>query len=560
MIRRDAPEDAVAREVPPRDPPSHDLSRRPTAAWRAAGLWRDRTIVDCARDLLAADPDRVLLVDDGAPVSARAIHDGALRLAAALSRRGVRAGDVVSFQLPNWREAALVSLATAMLGAVLNPLVPIYRDAEVSFMAGDCRSRVLFVPAAFRRHDYVAMIERLRPGLPDLRTVVVVRGDAGPFEAWDDLLGEDPGSFAPAAVDPDAVKLIMYTSGTTGRPKGVLHSHNTLMCELEQVRGAVGIGAGDAMFMASPVSHVTGCLLGLDLPWVCGIPAVLMDTWSGAAGLALLRESGATLTVSATPFLQELVAAALEAGERLPRLRLFACGGASVPAALVERALDALESCVACRVYGSTEAPTVTWGPPTKADRRVAARTDGRVVANFEVKVVDPRSGAVLDRGQEGEILVRGPELFLGYLREEDDTDAFDPEGFFRMGDLGVLTQDDCVVVTGRRKDLIIRGGENISPKEIEDALCDHPAVAEVAVIGAPHPRLGETVCAVVVPASGAVPTVADLAAHLRSAGLAAQKWPERVVVADALPRTVSGKVRKNVLRDDLVGRGVGEG
>jgi acyl-CoA synthetase (AMP-forming)/AMP-acid ligase II len=530
--------------------PSHALSRRPTAQWRATGQWPDRTVVDCAREVMEATPERTLIVDNGEPVSARAVYDDALRLAAALARRGVGTGDVVSFQLPNWREAASVSLAAAMLGAVVNPLVPIYRDAEISFMMRDCCSKALFIPASFRRHDFVAMFARLRPALPDLETVVVLRGPAGPFSAWDELIAEAPDGFAPRAVEPDAVKLIMYTSGTTGRPKGVQHSHNTLMCELESVRELAAIGPGDAMFMASPVSHVTGCLLGLDLPWVCNIPAVFLDTWSGAAGVAAIKRHGATLTVSATPFLQELLAAALAEGERLPSLRLFACGGASVPPDLIERALNAFENCVAARVFGSTEAPTVTFGPRSKSERRVAAHTDGRIVPNFEVRIVDPAGDRPLGIGQEGEILVRGPELFLGYIRAEDNEGAFDADGYFRTGDLGHVTGDGCIVVTGRRKDLIIRGGENISPKEIEDALVSHPAVAEVAVIGAPHPRVGETVCAVVIAREGETPDVASLAAHLRAAGFAAQKWPERVEIVEALPRTASGKVRKNVLRD----------
>jgi cyclohexanecarboxylate-CoA ligase len=277
---------------------------------------------------------------------------------------------------------------------------------------------------------------------------------------------------------------------------------------------------------------------------------VFLDTWSGAAGVAAIKRHGATLTVSATPFLQELLAAALAEGERLPSLRLFACGGASVPPDLIERALDAFENCVAARVFGSTEAPTVTFGPRSKAERRVAAHTDGRIVPNFEVRIVDPAGDRPLGIGQEGEILVRGPELFLGYIRAEDNEGAFDVDGYFRTGDLGHVTEDGCIVVTGRRKDLIIRGGENISPKEIEDALVSHPAVAEVAVIGAPHARLGETVCAVVIAREGETPDVASLAAHLRAAGFAAQKWPERVEIVEALPRTASGKVRKNVLRD----------
>jgi acyl-CoA synthetase (AMP-forming)/AMP-acid ligase II len=512
------------------------LATRPIDAWKAQGQWSGATVADYARRLSADSPDRVLIVDNGTPVRADRLMREAVALASGLRRAGIMRGDVISFQIPNWYEASVINLAAVLMGAVVNPLVPIYRDAEVGFMMRDCRSRVVFIPASFRRHDYVAMLQRLRPNLPDLHKVVVLRGDPGPFTAWDDMLAEE--AMDEIRIDPDAVKLIMYTSGTTGPAKGVLHSHNTFMCELRALDRRWGIGPDDAMFMPSPVSHITGCMLGLDFPWVYGVPAVFIDTWSGARAVNEIRAHRATLSVGATPFLTELLAAAKAANDRLPGFRMFCCGGAAIHADLIREALDWFEDAIVCRVYGSTEAPTVTLGPATREDRITCADTDGEVW-NTEVRIADAVTGDTLGRDQPGEILVRGPELFLGYSRAEDNAMAFDADGYFRTGDLGVLTDANRVIVTGRKKDLIIRGGENISPKEIEDA---------------PHPRLGEGVCAFVVARPDRQVTAASLVALLRDGGMAPQKWPERVEIVEQLPRTASGKVRKNVLRDQVAG------
>jgi acyl-CoA synthetase (AMP-forming)/AMP-acid ligase II len=526
------------------------LATRPISAWKAQGQWAGATVADYARRIAADSPDRVMVIDNGTPVRAGRLMQDAVALAAGLRGAGIGRGDVISFQLPNWYEASVINLAAVLIGAVVNPLVPIYRDAEVGFMMRDCGSRVVFIPAAFRRHDYVAMLQRLRPGLPDLRAVVVLRGDPGPFTAWADMLAADAVA-EDSAADPDAVKLIMYTSGTTGPAKGVLHSHNTLLCEMRALDARWGVRPDDAMFMPSPVSHITGCTLGLDFPWVYGIPAVFMDTWSGARAVQEVRAHRATLSVGATPFLRELLDAAKAANDRLPGFRMFCCGGAAIPADLMHEALDWFEDAIVCRVYGSTEAPTVTLGPASREDRITCAETDGEVW-NTEVRIADAATGETLGRNREGEILVRGPELFLGYARAEDNATAFDADGYFRTGDLGVLTDTDRIVVTGRKKDLIIRGGENISPKEIEDVLLRHADVAEVAVVGMPHARLGEAVCAFVVPRANAHPGPAQLTAWLRDAGMAPQKWPERVEIVDELPRTASGKVRKNLLRDQV--------
>ncbi len=517
----------------------------------AAGEWRNLTLVDHARQRVAEDANAPLLIDGGMTFSRRMVFDDARRLAASFQQRGLKPGDVISFQLPNWHEAAVIILAAAMAGLVINPLVPIYRDAEVGFMMRDCRSRMLFVPETFRRYDFPAMVARLRPDLPDLAEVVVVRGEAEGCTRYAELLDGGAGSpqSPPVPLDPNAVKMVLYTSGTTGRPKGVLHSSNTIGSELATIGAYWRVEEGDVIIMASPVTHITGFIYGLELPWSAGVPAVLMDIWEAGRAIELIGTHRCTVTVGATPFLQELLDAADRQGTNLPGFRLFACGGAAVPPELIRRAFRVLRDGRALRIYGSTELPTATAGVRSRAQIREAAETDGEIYG-CEMRILDPETGAILPTGAEGEIVMRGPELMLGYLRTEDNADAFDAEGFFRTGDLGRIDSAGYLTVTGRKKDLIIRGGENIAPKEIEDALHRHPGIHEAAAVSMPHARLGETVCAYVILADlAAPPTLPQIAGWLQEAGLAKQKYPERIEIVDDLPRTASGKVKKDILR-----------
>jgi acyl-CoA synthetase (AMP-forming)/AMP-acid ligase II len=340
----------------------------------------------------------------------------------------------------------------------------------------------------------------------------------------------------------------MYTSGTTGRAKGVLHSYNTLEAEVRTAAETWRLDRGDVVLMPSPLTHITGYLYGMGFPTSLGMNAVLMDRWNAESALELIETHAVNCIVAATPFLKELADAARRSRRRLPSLRVFACGGAPVAPEIVRNAMEAFENCAVFRVYGSTEAPTITLGSLT--DKEVAAATDGYVVGH-DVKIVDEQ-GHTLPPGEEGEILTCGPEVMLGYKRLEDNQDAFDSEGYFRTGDLGVLRPDNALVITGRKKDLIIRGGENLSAKEIEDVLYENPAVQEVAIVATPHERLGEGVCAVIVPAEGHQLTLADITAFLSARGLARQKFPERLEVVEALPRTASGKIQKYVLREWL--------
>lgn len=526
------------------------LTDEDIARYTASGAWRNLTLADCAARIAQEAPDRIAVLEGSRSLTFGQISEAGRQLAAALCARGLQPGDVVSFQLPNWVETMVINLAASLAGLVVNTIVPIYRDAEVRHILSDARSRMLFVPHTFRGFDHAAMAQRLRPALPMLREVVVVRGAAQGCSSYQELLDGETSSGAPhARTDPNAVKLVLYTSGTTGSAKGVLHSHNTIMSEIDAVVGFWGITGSDVVLMPSPVTHITGYLYALEIAFAAGVKVVLMERWDAREAVDLIARHGVTFSVGATPFLKELVAEVDARQAALPTLRRFMSGGAPVPPELITRANQVLPGCMTFRVYGSSEAPTVTLGIRSREEAELGASTDGRIV-NHEVRLADPHAGAPIEG--EGEICSRGPEVMLGYTDWTQTQESFDAEGYFHTGDLGRIVHGDYLCVSGRKKDLIIRGGENISPKEIEDLLHNHPAVREAAVVAMPHERLGEGVCAFVIPHPGRSIDVAGAAAWLEQAGLAKQKFPERVELVEDLPRTASGKVQKNVLRERI--------
>lgn len=521
-------------------------------AYRASGAWMGKTTADFAEQRAHQTPQQIAVVEGGRRLTYAFLLDEARRIATGLRDLGLRPGDVISFQLPNWWEAVAVNLAASLGGWAINPIVPIYRDAEVGFILADCQTKVIFVPEQFRSIDYVEMLGRIAAEGGARPLVVTVRGGETPGVLRYETLGSSSAPWECNLAAADDLKLVLYTSGTTGRPKGVLHSHNTLMAELRAVTQFWRVGERDVVIMPSPVTHITGYSYALETVFFAGIKVVLMDRWDAHQAVTLIQAEEASLTVGATPFLAELTAAVEASGALLPSFRLFASGGAPVPPDLVLRASRAMPGCLVCRVYGSSESPTVTLGINGAADQERAAVTDGKV-CNNEVRIADAVTGALLPAGGEGEILVRGPEVMLCYSREEDTRDAFDAEGFFRTGDLGTLSSDGFITVTGRKKDLIIRGGENLSPKEVEDLLHAHPDVLEAAVVAMPHTRLGETPCAYVVLKPGGSMDLAQMRAYLDAQRLARQKFPEQLFVIDAMPKTASGKILKHVLRTRLV-------
>lgn len=515
-------------------------------AYAGGDIWANLTIGDYARRWAEQEPDRVVFLNDPAePTYAGLLAQGEA-LARALFDLGLKQGNVISFQVPNWVEAAVINLAASLGGFVINPIVPIYRDTEVLQMLGDSRSQVFFVAESFRNYDFAAMVDRIRPQLPDLKHVVYVRTtERAPNLS--DLIehGMALGTALPK-VDPDAVKLLLYTSGTTGRPKGVLHSHNTLNRVAQVGFRHSGI-PGDVTLMPSPVTHISGFSGGLEKPFAVGSRTILMEVWNAVEAVELIDRYGVTSTVAATPFLNELCDAAKAKGSTLPSFRRFACGGAAVPAELVRSANSRLAHPCAFRVYGSSEVPMATQGILPEISLDLAAETDGRAI-DYELRIVDDEGREVVT-GQDGEVLARGPSMFMGYADADQTRESLTEDGFFRTGDIGRLTAEGALVITGRKKDLIIRGGENISAKEIEDVLLTHPAVKEAAVVAMPHPRLGEGICAFIIAAGTERPELAEVTAFVSQAGLARQKCPERIEWIDDLPRTASGKVRKDQLR-----------
>jgi acyl-CoA synthetase (AMP-forming)/AMP-acid ligase II len=378
----------------------------------------------------------------------------------------------------------------------------------------------------------------------------MVRGGPQRADGFESLIGEGLHLRERPQVDANAVKLLLYTSGTTGRPKGVLHSHNTGSCTLIRAMRHWGQRPGDTILMASPVTHITGFSYGMETPFVGGTCTVFMERWNAIEALDLIDRYQVSASMGATPFLQELIAGAEQHGSRLPSLRLYICGGAEVPPPLIRKAAQVFANCRPFRVYGSSETPLVTLGFVGDGQTDQAAETDGEVV-HYEVEIRDDE-GRVLPFGQDGEICARGPGMSLGYANAEQSAESFDARGFFATGDLGKLNADGAVTITGRKKDLINRGGEKVSAKEVEDILHQHPAIAEAAVVSMPHARLGETVCAYLILKPGASVDLDGVLASMAGAGVAKQKYPERLEIVESFPRTASGKVRKDQLRADI--------
>ena len=518
------------------------------ARWLAEGHWTNPTLADVARASAAADPDGTLLIEGDARVTRAENWDQSLRLAAWFIARGLKPGDVISFQLPNWTETAVIALAARMCGLVINPVPPIYRESELAYILADCGAKLIFVPGVFRKHDHTAMIEALRPQLPALADLVVVRGTGD--LVWEDIIaGEQVRDADLPKLDPSAVIIAMYTSGTTGRPKCVLHTHFTYGHRVNAMAAAYGMTSADVTFMPSPVTHITGAIWAFDMPWIAGNASVLIDVWSPEEGIACIEQHGCSVTGGATPFLQQMLDVVETRPERLRSLRLFFCGGTTVSPELIKRAAAMLPQALFYRAYGSTECLTATLGHSDKADARFGAETDGRIVYPVEMRITDGPGGPELPEDAEGEIYLLSPGLFVGYLDPADNAGNFEPDGFFKMGDLGKRVHGDYLVITGRSKDIIIRSGENISPKEVEDALYLHPAIAEVAIVAMPSSKTGEIGCAFIIPRSGQTIDLPEIKRFLDETGLARQKFPEHIVLVDDLPRVPSGKVRKDVLR-----------
>lgn len=493
------------------------------------------------------DPERMLVVDKGVRLNAGRLHAQAKSLASALVER-VPIGSVVSFMLPNWHEAAVIYHGISLAGMVAHPILPSLREQELSFMLRDVDSRAIFIPGEYRNHDYRLMIERVLRKLDPRPAVFVVRDHPGSHAGYSDLF-ETYSVAKLSSVEADSVRLVLYTSGTTGRSKGVLHTYNTIHALMRQIGANWRVEAGDTFLVPSPISHIGGSIYAFEGPLLLKTTAVLMDRWDPEESLHLAETEGCTHICGATPFLSQLLDAARRADKCLPALKLFVCGGASVPPSLIRAAAAQFQNAAVTRVYGSTEVPVTTVGCPDRADLARASETDGRPGV-AEVKLVASPAASP----GEGEIFVRGPQMLVGYVHPNDECDLFDADGYYRTGDLGRWSDGEYLVVSGRAKDIIIRNGENIAPKEVEDILVNHPQIEEVAIVGLPDAKTGERACAVIVVKTMPAPDVKSLSEFLTANGVALFKSPEQVVVWEALPKNDAGKVLKHQIRAALAG------
>ncbi len=524
------------------------------------GLWHDRTINQDLDDCVAACPDQLALTayrveaGDVRHFSYRKLAQMADRVAVGLARLGVQKNDVVACQLPNWWQFTVTYLACSRIGAVINPLMHIFRERELNFMLKHGEAKVIIAPKTFRGFDFEQMIRGIQPNLPDLKHIVVVDGqDHNSFEAllsgpaWE-LAPDAPALLQAHRPGPDDITQLIYTSGTTGEPKGVMHSANTVMANIIPYAQRLQLGAQDVVLMASPMAHQTGFMYGLMMPIMLKARAVLQDIWEPKRAVEVINTDKVSFTMASTPFLTDLTKAVKEHQTPVPTLKTFLCAGAPIPGPLVEQARAALGTKIVS-AWGMSENGAVTLIELNDPDER-AFTTDGKPLAGVDLKVVDV-DGKTLPAGEAGRLLVRACSNFGGYLKRPH-LNGTDDAGWFDTGDLARIDAQGYVRITGRSKDVIIRGGENIPVVEIESLLYKHPAVAMAAIVAYPDERLGERACAVVVTKPDQHFDMPTMVAYLKEQKVATQYIPERLEIRPSMPSTPSGKIQKFKLREEL--------
>ena len=528
-----------------------------------AGLWSTETFHDLLVQRVRETPDKVFATDGTRSLTYRELFDAGQRLAVGLHRRGLRRGDTAAVQLPNWVEFIQVLAALSRLGVVMVPIMPIYRREDVSYVLSNAGVRAVFTPAHFSKFGYLDMYLGLRqehPGLTSRRYPArqhrrrrrrrrpVVTLDALEADTDDDSARQE----LDAPPGPDEPFVIVYTSGTTSRPKGCVHTFNTYCSGSRALVGPFGYTETDVQFGPSPIAHTTGLVTSVLLPLLTGASTHVMAKWDPARGIDEIQRFGCTAAVTAPTFLHTLLAEYDAERHDLSTLRLWTCAGAPIPAAVVKQASATLPNIKVLSLYGRSENLVTTTCSVTDDVSR-ALTSDGRAVPGSEVQIVDD-NGNEVPRGTEGDIAYRGPAHMIEYLANPEETAAlFTKDGFSKSGDLGKMTADGYVRVTGRTKDIVIRGGMNISVREIEEHLAHHPALNAFSVVGMPDERLGERVCCYLVTKPGHdTLTVEDLREFLLAEGMPIQKTPERVVAVDSLPMTATGKVLKHELRKDI--------
>lgn len=528
------------------------------AQMEAQGFWPGKTVDDCFDACLASAPDALALtsvsVADGTrrDLTWAELDLAADRAAIGLRKLGVGRKDVVTCQLPNsWQFVALY-LGCSRIGAVFNPVMHIFRERELSFMLAHGEARVFVVPKLFNKFDHEIMAESLKPNLSHLEHIVVLGGEGA--NSFDALLGnpdfdtERDSITRDSRLGPNDVIELIYTSGTTGEPKGAMHTPNTILSNLMPLAERLKMGREDVLLMASPMAHQTGFAYGLILPVMLGARMVLMDKWDKVVAADLVATEGVTWTMASTPFLIDLTNAVEEGGSDASSLRIFFCAGTVIPGPVVERAQKVLGARV-ISAWGMTENGAVTTVKLDDPDNQ-SAISDGCPLPGVELQIRDA-DGTPVGPDVEGDIFVRACSVFGGYLKRPH-LNGMDGDHWFETGDRGRVDANGFVRITGRSKDIIIRGAENIPVVEVEAELYKHPAVATVAVVAAPDERLGERACAFIIPKPGATLSFDEMKAFLKDRGLTRQYWPERLELRDSLPMTASGKIQKFALREEL--------
>ena len=533
------------------DPVAHAKSMR------AAGFWIDKNYDEFLQQWMAKSPEKLALLAyrsdrlEGRRFTYAELGESVSQAAASLKRLGIGRGDVISVQLPNWWEFAVIALAAFRVGAVVNPLMPIFREHELSYMLDFAEAKVFVVPRLFRGFDHEAMAKALRPDLPKLAHIVVVDGE-GPDSFQAALLSSEERLAPPpigdiGALPADEMAVLMFTSGTTGSPKGAMHCLNALMACNISLAGRFGLDSDDTMLVCSPVGHMTGFAAGMLLGFKIGAAVIFQDIWEPKRGVSIMAEEGVTFSAGAPTFLSDMCEAVAAGAPKPTLLRKFLCAGAPIPSALIERVYNELDLKV-CSLWGMTKLLSSTLTEPERALEK-SSKTDGRPLEGVAVKVVR-LDGSPAPIGETGSLRVRGAQMCLGYYKRPDMR-PFDAEGWFDTGDLAYRVDDEGYIrINGRSKDIIIRGGENVPIVEIENLLYKHPAVLTAALVGYPDSRLGERCCAFVVLRPGQTLDLSSLQSFMTDHKVAKQYWPERLEIVADLPTTPAGKIQKYQLRE----------
>jgi cyclohexanecarboxylate-CoA ligase len=515
------------------------------------GFWPERVLTDYFDEALRRKP-RALAVaayrsdtKKETVLTYEGLHRLVRQIAIKFTSLGITRGDVVSFQLPNWWEFIAVHLACIRIGAISNPLMPIFRARELEFMLGRAESKLFIVPRTFRKFDHEALARKLLRSLPKLEHILVIDGDSE--DAFETAFRIEPAGDGNTAtlLRPNDIVKIMFTSGTTGEPKGVMHTSNTLLAGVGETGKRFALHAADVLFMPSPFAHSIGFLYGIMMSIMLGVPLVTMDVWDPEKAVDLIERYRISFILASTPFLSDLVNIPFLQKRNISSLRLFMTAGAPIPPLLVEQARNILNSNIVMG-YGMTEITMATTTLPAMPGPGYG--TDGIALPYAEVRVVD-KDRKEVPRGTEGKLEYRGSTMFVGYFRRPDLYDV-DKDGWFDTGDLAKMNEQGYISIVGRDKDIIIRGGENVPVVEVEKLIFEMPQVREVAVVAMPDPRLGEKGCAFVTLNPDCQLTMEDMTAFLETKHLAKQYLPERLEIINEIPKTPSGKVQKYLLRE----------